>query len=278
MNPIDRSLIEAFFKENCILVLTTKCNNRCIICQDADLNDAYDISKSFSMLKNEVDDFIRRGAKEVTIYGGEPYLNRNMKRILKYIASHDVKCSISTNARVFSNKDIIKSIDGMSNVDVTTTLFSINAKNHDYITTIPGSFKQTIQGIKNLVKKGVWTRITIPLASKNVNDLSETVCSLYEIGIRSFKLSGLIDKGRMVDRHDLIPKFTDVRRNIRKMLILMEGKDTKISYEKLPYCVLSDLKGCFVYEGQHKKLILTKPRSKQKCFQCASRHECMGSM
>ena len=262
-----------FFREANILELTNRCNNYCVICQDNPVQG--EVMKSFPELKNEVNYFVSRGTKMISIYGGEPYLNKNIDKILEYIGQFNIACNISTNARIFSYEPIVKNLRKLKRVSVITTLFSRKKDIHEYITDTPSSYNQTIRGIKNLIKVGIPLVVTITITKKNVNDLLATVRFLKQLGVKVIKISGLINQGRVVNRHDLLPAFTVVKDEISKAVDFSQGKDIELIFEKLPICVASAMAGKFKYEAQHKQTMLICPPNLDQCPKCDVKFNCM---
>jgi len=244
------------------------------MCQDR-IFPRKEFSKKFSELKNEIDYFISKGANRIFIYGGEPYLNKNIYRALEYLERFSISCNISTNARIFSYKAIVKNLRRFKKINVTTTLFSYKKSTHDYLTDTPNSYNQTIEGIKNLIEYKIPTIVTITLTKKNVVDLFKTAKFLINLGIKSIKISGLIDQGKMVKRHDLIPNFRSVEKEIGKLDNFLKYEDVNITFEKLPLCLAPDLKEKFKYEAQHKQTMLICPKNSGQCINCDLKFNCM---
>lgn len=272
--------LESFPMQSRMLMLTTKCNNKCIICQDSgqgvDQLFKQKIMKTFSQIKREVDCCISNGVKNISIYGGEPFLNKNMLPALDYISRFDVNVFIFSNARVFSDKSMVKRLHKLKSVRVQTSLFSYNKNTHDYITGMPGSYSQTIAGIKNLVEENILVGVTIVLTKKNLQGLRKTVEFLVSLGVKDIKISGLINQGRMLGRQDLAPDFSAVKIEIKRVFDWTGIERTRLSFEKLPQCVLPmGVEKFFVFEPQHKGKMVSCPESKERCVKCDFRNKCM---
>jgi len=143
--------IEDFFRATGILFLTNKCNNHCIICQDSKMVEEKKLMRGLEELKKDIDFFVSKGKKSIEIYGGEPFLNRNMPAVLDYLSQFDLKCNFNSNGRVFADKSIVKKLLKLKNPRVQTSFFSYRENIHDYITNTPGSWRQEkIQEFKPL--------------------------------------------------------------------------------------------------------------------------------
>lgn len=267
------SMDNKFFQENHILELTNQCNNNCLICQDK-IEKQKKIDKNFNQLKKEIDYFVSVGAKNISIYGGEPYLNKNIDKVLKYINQLGLSCDISTNARIFSYRPFVENLAGLK-ILIITTLFSHKKDVHDYLTAVSGSYQQTVKAIKNLVQFNIPVAVTITLTKKNVKDLLKTVEFLSRLSVRRIKISGLINQGKMVERPDLVPVFSSVKTELAKVVDWAKNKDIGLSFEKLPFCLAPAMEQKFKYEVHHKKTMLICPKDLNQCIKCNLKVNCM---
>jgi MoaA/NifB/PqqE/SkfB family radical SAM enzyme len=263
-----------FFQENHILELTNQCNNNCLICQDR-IKGQKKINRNFSQLKKEIDYFVSRGAKNISIYGGEPYLNRNIDKVLEYINQLNLSCDISTNGRIFSYQPLVKKLAKLKKILVITTLFSYKESVHNYLTAVSGSYQQTIKGIKNLIKFNIPVAVTITLTKKNVKDLLKTVEFLNQLKVRRIKISGLVNQGGMIKRPELVPSFSLVKAELTKALERTRNRDVWLSFEKLPFCLAPAMARKFKYEAQHRKTMLICPKDSKQCLKCSLKANCM---
>jgi len=266
---------EALFRERGILFLTNKCNNNCVICQD---REPWELMKEWPKIKEDLDHLISSGIRELTIYGGEPFINKSMPKVLDYLSPLDLEVSLSSNARVFSQRRFVEEIKKLKKVHVQTTLFSHDADVHDYITSAKGSHAQAVQGIRNLLAERIDVGVTVVLTAANTKDLTETVQFLASLGVRRIKISGLIDKGALKERPDMKVSFERAMKEIKRLYDWNGVKDMSLVFEKLPLCILpGDVKGSFVHEPQHKKDMTACPADKASCDACARKQECMCS-
>lgn len=178
-----------------LIHLTNRCNNNCRICSDKGWLENVktlsldEIEEKLKTLKNRKDVIIN-------VYGGEPFFNMDIFEILDYASEMNIRVGIATNGRVLHDESIVRKLKG-HNLLIRTSLHSHVREIHEDITRIKGSFDQTVQGIKNLVKHGVQVLVNVVINSKNFNELSETTEFLIGLGIRKIKFSGLIYMGEL---------------------------------------------------------------------------------
>ena len=256
-----------------VLFFPPECNNKCIICDYT--GPVKGLQKDFEGYKREINNLAEKHGV-VQLYGGEPFLNPDIFRILEHIARFDVECMIWSNTRVFSRKSLAEKISKFRISRIQTTLFSYNEMVHDYHTGVSGSYSEAVEGIKNLLDVGVPVGATIVVTKKNLNDLEKTVEFLINLGVKKIKISGLVNFGRMLNRPDLIPDFDGVKREIKKVLRIARQPGVLLAFEKLPRCAAMENSN-FIYEQCHKSIMLICPPQKENCLNCPLTGECMCS-
>ncbi|MFH1235023.1 MAG: radical SAM protein [Candidatus Diapherotrites archaeon] len=260
-----------FYRKLRILKFPMRCNNNCIICDD--FGEPDNQPREFGWYKEEID-YLASKNKHIFLYGGEPFLDPNIFKILEYLAKTDVTFMISTNCRPLSQKSLAKKLRGLRLTMVVTTLFSHKENTHDFLTGTPGSHSETVAGIRNLLDEKIPVTVNIVLTSKNLGDLLGTVDFLSTLGVKNIKISGLVKLGKMDRRQDLVPDFESTRKEIGKALQFAEGKDLSLVFEKLPACAAKKDSN-FFYEPHHKKRMMMCPSGTEKCNGCGMAEKCM---
>lgn len=131
-----------------------RCNNQCLMCSnptDYALTGRY----SFSALKARVDG-IPAAEREIYLTGGEPSLHPQLFPLLSYIRETHPRARIlmDTNGRRFSYRGFAAGCAAFGNIEFQVSLCGHNAAAHDAVTLTPGSFRQTLAGLKNLLALG----------------------------------------------------------------------------------------------------------------------------
>lgn len=146
--------------------LTSRCNERCIHCYipNGKKNKGKDmpLEKVFSI----VDEFAEMGGLHVTLSGGEVFMHKDIIPIIHYCREKDMQVSILSNLIALKDSQIpeIKK----ANISVLqTSLYSMDPKIHDFITTVPGSFIKTKSAIEKLVAADIPVQISCPVMKAN---------------------------------------------------------------------------------------------------------------
>ncbi len=157
--------------------LTFLCNNNCISC----IIDNRIVPKKGDLTWSEIKKRIDRlpsSYDTVAITGGEPTTSRNFFRVLTYIRDTrpDILIFVVSNGRMFSYPDFANRIAelGIRNLRVGIALYSHNSDVHDSITMSKGSWKQTVEGIKNLLRLGLRIELRIIVNRLNHSTMEDT--------------------------------------------------------------------------------------------------------
>lgn len=117
-------------------------------------------------VKSVIDEFSAMGGINVTLSGGEAFLHKDLMTIVKYCREKDLKISILSN--LISLKDEHIKVLKEANISlIQVSLYSMDPAVHDFITTIPGSWKRTKGSIEKLVAEDIPVQISCPLMKAN---------------------------------------------------------------------------------------------------------------
>lgn len=156
------------------LELSSRCNERCIHCYIPNEKKNKGFDMPYENFKKLIDEFSRLGGIHITLSGGEALLHKDIVKMLYYCRDKDLKISILSNLISLTDEEIIAMKE--TNVSlVQTSLYSMNPKIHDYITTIQGSFEKTKNAIERLVKADVPVQISCPLMKANKDGYKEVL-------------------------------------------------------------------------------------------------------
>jgi radical SAM protein with 4Fe4S-binding SPASM domain len=145
------------------LDITWRCNERCVHCYlDHEGKDEMTVAE----IKEALRQIKESGTLFISISGGEPLLRRDCFEILEYARALRFSVKLKTNATMIGEKEA-KRIHELGISEVQISLYSHQAEVHDTITKMPGSFRRTIDGIRNLKANGVKVSLTNVLMTHN---------------------------------------------------------------------------------------------------------------
>ncbi|MBW2044493.1 MAG: radical SAM protein [Deltaproteobacteria bacterium] len=140
-----------------------KCNNSCLMCTNPDefweMDGCYFsltyLSERIERFRNGTEEFLDNFRDSFSISGGEPTLASHLSEVIKKINSlfPGIRIVCLTNGRMFSYADYVRQTLRLNaNLEFAVSLHGHNAGVHDKITQTPGSFTQTVTGLKNIFR------------------------------------------------------------------------------------------------------------------------------
>ncbi len=225
--------------EKIIINVTYACNNRCVFCAIGNWKDK---KPSLELQRQRLNRAYSQGIKMVDFDGGEPTLDKNLIRLIKYSKTLGFKSiNLITNGRLLS---IRKNAEKIARNGINSILFSLHGSNkkiHEQITKAEGSFEQTVEGIKNIleinkqIKNPVDVQVNITLTNKNIFYLDDFFKVMKDMGIKKVNIQFITPFG-FAKKKDL-PEKKDILKILPKVLDRY-SKKINIKIVNLPFCYL----------------------------------------
>lgn len=170
---------------NVLFLIGKKCNSRCIMC---DMWKAKEVKEEkYEQIKKVIDEIYLLGAKNITLTGGEPFLRKDIFKIIKYANRKGLNTTIVTNGTLL-NKNLAKKIlkSGLNNI-----YFSIDGTRtvNDKIRGKKGTFDKAINNMKNLIEikdKNLRVCVISILMNQNLEDMLNLVNMIKRMHVNSF--------------------------------------------------------------------------------------------
>lgn len=215
------------------------CNNRCKFCVQGEKRKIFGNRKKEEIKKN-LKEARKQKIEGVVFTGGEPTLHQDFLELVGFARSLGFKIiQIQTNGCLFAYKDFCqKTIEAGAN-EFSPALHGPNPKIHDFLTSSPGSFSQTTQGIKNLKELGQKILTNTVITTKNYKHLPQLARLLVNLGVDQFQFAFPHIAGRAWEnRNWLIPKKTQVISYVKKGLDIGIKAGKMVMTEAIPYCLM----------------------------------------
>lgn len=157
--------------QHIMIEITKICNERCIHCYIPHEN------KNIMMDDNIFYDIVNQAVELGTVVsfkisGGECMLHPLFKSFIKYIKEKGFALTVLTNLTLLDDETINILREG-SYSDVQVSLFSLNPKIHDKITTVKGSFDKTIKNLDKLYHAGIDVSIATQVMEINKDSIED---------------------------------------------------------------------------------------------------------
>lgn len=218
-----------------------QCNNRCRFCVQGNKREICP-NKS----DEEVRAILRKEAKNhqgVVFTGGEPTVRKELVEWVKYAKELGYEAiQIQTNGRMFSYKSFCERMIKAGANEFSPAIHASNAKIHNYLTRVSGSFEQTVQGIKNLKSLGQYILTNTVITKPNYKDLPNLAKLLVDLGVGQFQFA-FMHINRLIARNqalikEIVPKHSEVEPYVKKGLQTGIKAGIKVMTEAIPYCFM----------------------------------------
>ncbi len=188
--------------------LTSGCNQKCIFCYNVwkgicSKQDSIILSKEEQL--EVIDKLIENEIFDIIFSGGEPLLVGWLEELIEKCSKAKMYTTIITNA-VLMDKERAKSLKEAGLNDLQISIHHYKAKINDKLTNLPGSFDETIKGIKNSLEIFGVENININMVAlpKTYKDVYEMAKFLHSIGVSSFSVGTPSATGEMKKNKNLV--------------------------------------------------------------------------
>jgi MoaA/NifB/PqqE/SkfB family radical SAM enzyme len=128
----------------------------------------------------------------LVISGGEPFIRKDILKIISLAKKHRLKLYITTNGTVLTKK-MIKSLVNFKVDDILFSLDSPFPDVHDFIRGKKGTFNKTVKSIRELEKEKVRRKSRYPrilvnsvITKYNISNLLDISCKFWDLKIDLF--------------------------------------------------------------------------------------------
>jgi pyruvate-formate lyase-activating enzyme len=151
------------------LILTWKCNLHCRHCrpylpQEGDL--------SFDVVNRHLDSLVKKGTLFLHLTGGEPLVHKDFWKIVSCASQKNFALILHTNGTLIT-PEIGERLAHFNFLQVSLTVLGANARTHDSLTGVKGSFEKTITALKIMKEKKLDVVLTTTKLSDNQDEIPE---------------------------------------------------------------------------------------------------------
>lgn len=159
---------------------TNACNLNCRHCyQRAGKPSFYELTTEEKLWA--VEKMAEAGVVSIAFSGGEPLVSRDFYEVASRAKEEGMHVALATNGTLITERTAkrLKEI-GVDYVEIS--LDSATPEQHDAFRGVPGSFYRTLRGIKNCVKKGMFTCVATTVTQANLHEVSEIIDLTERLG------------------------------------------------------------------------------------------------
>ncbi|MCB9589016.1 MAG: radical SAM protein [Polyangiaceae bacterium] len=237
------------------LAVSYQCNNRCTFCSVGSPpalppgnKVPTDERARLRALSEHLSEEYRRGARELTLDGGEPTLSRGVFQLIQIAKRIGFdRVSLITNGRLASYPEYAKRLADSGLDEIWVSLHGSHAALHDNLVGDPGAFEQTLSGLQQLLScapQSLKLGVQITLTRQNQRDLSALFALLSRLGVRNVGLLGLEPGGAgyasaAYDLEELSTDLVAALQSVKAPHEAVDSSDTlSFCVKNLPVCAL----------------------------------------
>lgn len=217
------------------------CNNLCRHCVQG--NKRHNMpSKSTEQIFSELEEAFSRGIREVVFTGGEVTIRKDAVMCVAHAkgVGYD-SIQIQTNGRAFASRVFTKKMVEAGMTEFSPALNGHIPELHDFLSQVPGAWKQTVQGIRNVKEYDITTMTNTVITKPNYRFARNISALLVSLGVDQFQLAFVHPAGRSWDDFDsIVPRVSLAAPYIHLGLQVGIDHGVSVMAEAMPFCVMKD--------------------------------------
>ena len=225
--------------------LTFQCNNHCDFCAQGSKRSFIKMRTKDEII-NALNDGKKNEVNSVVFTGGEPTLHPNIIELIKEAKKLGYKfIQLQTNGRTLSDINFLKELKKAGANEIGPSLHGSKPEIHDKLTHSPGSFNQTIKGIINSKKLGLYVMTNTVITTLNYKDLADLAKLFVYLKVNQFQFAFVHIIGTAWEnRKWIVPKKTEILPYLYKALDTGIKKGIRCYTEAIPYCLMKGYEFC----------------------------------
>lgn len=213
------------------------CNNNCTICMLSGLKRKLP-AIGFDMFKKVLIDIIDDGKfKNLILSGAEVTTFDDLDKYVQFAASLGwfKKIQIQTNGRRLCDKEYVKHLIDCGVNEFFVSIYGLEEV-HDSITRIRGSFRETMEGLKNLEAFDVNGISNTVLTKTNFNDIARLITSLCKETVSEIHFWSFFPMEK-TDTGDLVVSMKDFVQLLPEILSIVKPSGKPLVLKGFPECL-----------------------------------------
>jgi len=186
---------DAYYPHTVALEVTLACNMRCLHCGSYATGQNRKKALSLAEWKKVIDDLKQLKAQFITLSGGEPFMYKQWRELIKYIRrAPEAKASLISNGYSITEDDIIfMKKQGVSHIGLS---LDGDQTVHDYIRQTPGSFQKVLETARLCQKHDFSFSVVTSINQINYTIREELLGIILEHKIKNWQVQVVNSFGR----------------------------------------------------------------------------------
>ncbi|HBA61955.1 MAG TPA: hypothetical protein DCZ92_14305 [Elusimicrobia bacterium] len=225
--------------------ITFRCNNKCDFCAQGHKRDIV-TDRTLEQVHKDLTSAYANGSRDVVFTGGEPTMHPHIidcVAMAKKLGYHRIQ--LQTNGRTFAYKGLLERLKAAGANEMGPSLHGAKPETHDGLTHAPGSFMQTVSGIKNAASLGMHIITNSVITSANYKELPALAALLVKLGVRQYQFAFVHIIGTALENKKwIVPRKSEIMPWVKKGLDVGIEKDVLCFTEAIPFCLMKGYEQC----------------------------------
>ncbi len=215
------------------------CNNRCFFCVQGNKRDLYG-NKSTEEVKETLRNAVQ-DSDSIVFTGGEVTIRPDFIELVKYAKDLGFrKIQVQTNGRMLAYKKFAERTVAAGANEFSPAVHGHTAELHDYLTRAEGSFRQSVQSIKNLKELGQYVITNSVITRSNFRHLPELAALLIRLGVDQYQFAFVHALGTAQENFNrIVPRMTLIEPYVKRGVELGKKAGRLVFTEAIPYCFMT---------------------------------------
>jgi MoaA/NifB/PqqE/SkfB family radical SAM enzyme len=234
------------------IVTGLKCNIQCLFCYYRDSLKAP--NRSLSDIQKDLRFARRNGIAELDFSGGEPTMHQDLPAMI-YDAKKlgFEKVAIISNGVRLSDDTYLGTLKSAGLDEILFSVHGPDAKIHDQLTTVPGSFTKISSALSNASAAGITIRVNTVVNQINVRSLpliASFVADFHPRQVNFITINDWCFAKHLVDK--LMLPYSDMSPHLKEACDLLEPRVPAVNVRYIPFC---SMKGYERFVCNHRQVI-----------------------
>lgn len=231
---------------NVTLELTRECPLNCIMCSS---NGGLPHPRELPITKwiELIDNLTELGAKSFFLSGGEPFSCSYFKEICSHITKLKMPLSVYSSGNCIKNGELLPlsegDVDLLATFNVKNIIFSLEGSNeitHDKITSVKGSYRNTITSIKRAIGRGINTELHFVPMRINYQELPDVIALAKRLGILKVSVLRYVAQGRGKENNSHLRLGEDEVKQLKNILEKIDTKFVRLGHPLNPFLISNE--------------------------------------
>lgn len=220
------------------------CNNRCWFCVQGDKRERIAPRSS-----DEIREVLRERSStldSVVFTGGEPTVRKDLVELVAYARELGyTSIQLQTNGRRLAYMTYARALVAAGMTEFAPSLHGSSADIHEGLTRAPGSWAQTIAGIRNVRALGLPIITNSVVTKSNASDLPALAALLVSLGVDQIQFAYVHPGGTAGENFDdVVPRFDETIPSLHRALDVVGAAGIRAFTEAVPYCFMRGYEDC----------------------------------